>query len=378
MNIGINARLFIKDKLEGVATYIYENTKRMVLDHPEDQFFFFFDRKYDDSFIFANNITPIIVYPSARHPILWEIWWQWQIPRYLKKHQIDVFYTGEIFMPRKTKVPKAIVSHDLAYLHYPDQIPSAVRKYYARTYPINHQQADAIISVSEFTKSDIVKQYGIDPKKIDVIYNDVPGGFKPLSETEKANIRNQYTNGKKYFAYLGSFHPRKNIVNLIKAYNTFKSQTESDYKLLLMGRWSWFTEPIKKALSESPYKSDIIVREEVGNEKYHLVAASEALCYISLFEGFGIPILEGFSAGVPVITSKVSSMPEVSNGAALEVDPKNAIDIACALSTIISDQSLRSTHIAKGFKRLKDFSWQRSSEQTYKIISKLKNKNQAN
>jgi len=375
VNIGINARLFVKGKMEGVATYIFEITKRLVSDHPEDTFVFFFDRAYDQSFIFSDNIKPVIVYPQARHPLLWEIWWQWQMPRYLKKYNIDVFYTGEIFMPRRTKTPTAIVSHDLAYKHYPDQIPKAVRKYYARTYPKNHRLADAIISVSEYTKSDIVKQFGIENDRISVIYNAVPNGFKPLDEATKQEVRSKYAQGEKYIAYLGSFHPRKNIVNLVKGFNVFKSMSKSKHKLLLMGRWSWFTDKIKQEISASPFTSDIIVLEKVGKEKYDLVAASEALCYISLFEGFGIPILEGFAAGVPVITSNVSSMPEVSNGSAMEIDPHSPQEIGEAMIQVTEQNDLRRTHIEKGLNRLNDFSWQKSSEDTYDILSKLAKKN---
>ena len=193
-----------------------------------------------------DNVIPVVVYPQARHPVLWHIWWQWQIPRLLKKYKVDVFYTGEIFMPRNTKVPRAIVSHDLAYLHYPNQIPENVRDYYAKTYPKNHTDADAVIAVSNFTKQDIIQSYGIEADDIEVIYNAAPKGFTPIEPSEKRNIQNRYAEGKPYFAYLGSFHPRKNISNLIRGFNHFKSITSADYKLVLMGRWGWNTEEIKK------------------------------------------------------------------------------------------------------------------------------------
>ena len=372
MNIGINARLFIKGKMEGVATYIHENVSRMIDNHPEDNFILFFDRAIDFEHLCSKaNVTSVLVLPPTRHPLLWEIWWQWQIPRYLKKHSVDVFYTGEIFMPRRTKIPRVIVSHDLAYLHYPKQIPSSVLKYYARTYPKNHHQADKIIAVSEATKSDIVKQYDIDPEKIRVIYNATTSGFKPIDESTKKSIQKKYSNNNPYFAYLGSFHPRKNIVNLIKGFECFKSSQTGPYKLILMGRWSWKTEKIKEALENSRFKNDIIILEDIGDEKYDVVAASEALCYISLFEGFGIPVLEGFSSGVPVITSNVSSMPEVAEDAALQVNPKDPNDIGLAMIKLSTDQDLKNALIQKGFERVKAFDWGRSAKQTYEVLKNL-------
>lgn len=373
MNIGINARLFIKGKMEGVATYIHENVSRMIDDHPEDHFILFFDRNIDFEHLSSkSNVTTVKVFPPTRHPLLWELWWQWQIPRYLKKYSVDVFYTGEVFMPRRTNVPRVIVSHDLAYIHYPEQIPNSVLKYYQRTYPLNHHQADRVIAVSEATKQDIVTQYGLEPKKIQVIYNASTSGFHPIDAFTKQSVQKKYAGACPYFVYLGSFHPRKNIVNLIKGFEHFKSTREGTHKLILMGRWSWKTEKIKVALENSPFKNDIIVREDVGKEKHEIVAASEALCYISLFEGFGIPVLEGFSAGVPVITSNVSSMPEVAGDAAIIVDPKNPQEIALAMISLVKDDPLRESCIAKGLLRVKDFNWDRSAKQTYDLIKSVK------
>jgi glycosyltransferase involved in cell wall biosynthesis len=372
MNIGINARLFIKGKMEGVATYIHENVRRMIDNHPEDNFILFFDRNIDFEHLCSKpNVKAVKVFPPTRHPILWEIWWQWQIPRYLKKYSVDVFYTGEIFMPRKTKVPRVIVSHDLAYLHYPKQIPKSVLNYYKRTYSVNHKLADAIIAVSEATKHDIFKQYGKLDKDIHVIYNATTSGFKPITSKSKKEIQRKHSNGAPFFAYLGSFHPRKNIVNLVKGFESFKKNSTLPHKLVLMGRWSWKTEEIKQTITNSQFRDDIVILEDVGDSRHDIVAASEALCYVSVFEGFGIPVLEGFSAGVPVITSNVSSMPEVAGDAALLIDPHDPNAIGNAMSSVVKDQALKEQLIQKGFSRVKEFDWNISAKQTYEVLKSV-------
>lgn len=373
MNIGINTRLLIDGKIEGIARYIFEISSRMAAAHPEDRFYFFFDRKFDKKFITSKNIIPIVVPPASRHPVLWNVWFQFQIPRYLKKYKIDVFYTGETYLPRKTNVPCAIVSHDLAYCHYPEQIPKNVLSYYQKHFPKNHHQADAIIAVSDFTRQDIAKQYGIEATKVSVIHNAAPAGFKALSEHEKKQIRDELTEGNKYFAYLGSFHPRKNIAGLIQAFNVFKKRSGSAYKLVLMGRWAWKTEEIKQKIENSPYTKDILVRHETRQNIFRYVASSEALLYVSFFEGFGIPILEGFSAGVPVISSNVSSMPEVAGDAALLVDPSDAEHIAHAMEEISGNESKRNQMIKKGFERLSAFSWDTSAKKTYDVLKAITN-----
>ena len=371
MNIGINTRLLLKDRIEGVARYIFEISSRMAASNPEDHFYYFFDRKFDTQFITSDNITPVIIPPQSRHPILWNIWFQYQLPRYLKKYKIDVLFTGETYLPRNTKTPSVIVSHDLAYKHYPEQIPNSVLRYYDKNFEKNHEKADAIIAVSDATKQDIIMQYGTAPEKITVVHNASPKGFKKLYREEKNQVLEKLTGGDPYFVYLGSFHPRKNIKQLISAFELFKVKTNSKYKLVLLGRWAWKTEEIKQKIEQSRYTDDIIVRQESREAIFKFVAAAEALLYVSLFEGFGIPVLEGFSAGVPVITSNLSSMPEVAGDAALLVDPKNAEDIADAMVQVSSNPQLATTLIEKGTKRLDLFSWDTSAAKTYSILKKL-------
>ncbi len=371
MNIGINTRLLIDGKVEGIARYIFENTSRMAAAHPEDTFYYFFDRSFSKKFITSSNIVPVVVPPASRHPILWNIWFQFQIPRYLKKYNIDVFYTGETYLPRKTKTPCAIVSHDLAYCHYPEQIPNAVLKYYRKYFPKNHHQADAIIAVSDFTRQDIVKQYNIAADRISVIHNAAPAGFRALNAQEKTAIRQELTGGVPYFAYLGSFHPRKNIAGLISAFELFKKQTSKSHKLVLMGRWAWKTNEIKDKIESSPYTDDILVRQETRENIFRYVGAAEALLYVSFFEGFGIPILEGFSAGVPVITSTESSMPEVAGDAAILVNPSKPSDIATAMKQLSEDEALGEDLIKRGFERLNSFSWDASARKTYAVLKEL-------
>jgi glycosyltransferase involved in cell wall biosynthesis len=359
--------------MEGIARYIYEISSRMAMTHPEDTFYYLFDRKYHDSFITSKNIVPLVIPPPTRHPILWNIWFQHIIPHVLKRKKIDVFYTGESYMSRRSTIPTAIVTHDLAYCHYPEQIPDPVLRYYKKYFPQNHKQADKIITVSEFSKEDIAKQYTINKEEISVVYNACPDHFVPVDSSEKKNIQEEHADAKPYFVYLGSIHPRKNVARMIAAFETFKKNTGSDYKLLLIGRWAWKTSEVKKQIENSPYRSDIIIKDYTREVVYKIVASSEALLYCSLFEGFGIPILEGFSAGVPVITSTVSSMPEVARDAALLVDPTEVNSIAEGMLQISKDNNLREKLIQKGNERLQDFSWDNSAAKTYEILIGLAN-----
>jgi len=329
MKIAVNARELLKGRMEGIGRYIFETTRQMVLNHPEDEFYFFFDRSYDPSFIFADNITPVVVYPQSRHPILWYIWFEITIPYYLKKYNIDAFYSGDTYLSMKTKVPTLLVCHDVAYKHYPDHIKKIHLDYYERNFAKFHKRADHIVAVSEFTRQDIIKIYDLDPNKITVGYNATPKGFVPINEEGKTKIKSKLTGGNPYFIYVGSLHPRKNVINLIRAFDHFKKTHSTNHKLVLVGRMAWKNEALKEISTATKFRDDIIFTGHLSNEnlpKY--LASADALTYVSVFEGFGIPILEGMSSGIPVITSNVSSMPEVAGDAALLIDPHDSLSIS--------------------------------------------------
>lgn len=371
MKIAVNTRLLLESRMEGIARYNYENLKRMVLSHPEDEFYFIFDRPYSKSFLFADNVFPVQLFPPTRHPFLIIYWFEWAVRRYLKRLKPDVFLSGDTYMSLLAKVPTLLVCHDLAYIHYPDHIPVINRNYYRFFFPRFHQKADAIIAVSEYSRQDVIRQYGIDPQKVTVAHNAPNGHFFPIEPTIQQEIRKKTTGGAPYFVYLGSIHPRKNVENLIHGFEYFKRSSGKEHKLLIIGRPAWNTASFYRTLHQSPYRGDIL-HEQIARDKLpEYIGSAEALCYVSLFEGFGIPILEGFEAGVPVITSNVSSMPEVAGDAALLVDPQDPESIGSAMQQLAEDPSLGKNLIRKGQQRLSKFSWERTANILYDKLTEI-------
>ncbi|MEM9545581.1 MAG: glycosyltransferase family 1 protein [Bacteroidota bacterium] len=369
MRIAVNARELLKGRMEGIGRYIYETSKRMVLDHPEDEFFFFFDRACDSSFIFSENVTPVVVHPQARHPILWYLWFEWSVPYYLKKYNIDVFYSGDTYLSMKTKVSTLIVCHDIAYKLYPNHLRKSHLKYYRNNFPKFHKKADHIVAVSEFTRQDIIQTYNLDPAKVSVAGNATPSGFAPLEEEEKKLVRQELTDGKPYFIYVGSLHPRKNVVKLINAFDQFKKEHKTDHKLVLVGRLAWKNEQLNKTYETTTYRDDIILTGHIMKQQLpRYMASAEALTYVSVLEGFGIPLLEAMSSGTPVITSNVSSMPEVAGDAAILVDPHDPKSIASGMYEIISNEPLKKELVSKGFDRAKEFSWKKTADHIYQEL----------
>ena len=370
MKIAVNTRLLLKDKLEGIGWVAYECLRRMVISHPEVEFHFIFDREPDPKFIFANNVKPVVLFPPARHPFLYIAFFEFAVTRYLRKIKADLYLSPDGYLSLRSKVKQIAVFHDLNFEHFPQDFPKIHLWHYKKFFPKYARKADKIITVSEFSKKDICECYGINPDKIEVAYNGANEIFSPVSEEVKKEIRDKYTEGNPYFMFVGSLHPRKNLARLFTSFDLFKKRNNNDIKLLIVGSKRWWTEPIKNAYEAMTHKDDVIFAGRLSAEDLHLVTASAlASVYVSYFEGFGIPIVEAFKCDTPVITSNVTSMPEVANDAALLVDPFKEESIADAMEKIL-DEELRNDLIEKGRIRRQDFSWDKAAETWWKVCSR--------
>ncbi|HRE39127.1 MAG TPA: glycosyltransferase family 1 protein [Chitinophagaceae bacterium] len=371
MNIAVNTRFLLKDYLEGYGYFIYETFKRITAAHPEHEFIFIFDRPYDERFVFGPNVKAVVTGPPARHPLLWKLWYDIKVPVLLRKYKADVFVSCDGFCSLGTKVPQCLLVHDLAFLHYPSFIPKSHLLYYKRYTPKMLAKAKVIAAVSAFSKKDITSQYGTAADKINIVYSAAKEIFQPLTNEEKQATRAKYTGGKEYFIYAGAIHPRKNLVNLLKAFSLFKKRQQSSMKLVLTGRLAWKYDSFVKNLKTYKYRDDVVMTGYVNEEEIRkLVGAAYTMVYPSLFEGFGVPVLEAMQCDVPVITSLNSSMQEIANEAALYAEPESPADIAEKMMLLYKDEKLRSQLIEKGRVVVKQYSWEQSAERLWQSIEK--------
>ncbi|MDP3431835.1 MAG: glycosyltransferase family 1 protein, partial [Bacteroidota bacterium] len=292
MIIAVNTRLLIHGKLEGIGWFTFETLSRITRDHPEHQFLFVFDRPFSPEFIFSGNVTPIVLSPSTRHPVLWYIWFELQIPRILKKYKADLFFSPDGYLSLNTKVKQLAAIHDINFAHRPKDLPWLKAKYYNYFFPLFARKAQRIVTVSSFSKEDIHKTYNIENDKIDVVYNGINTLYTPTSEGERLIAKAKYSDGKDYFLFIGSLHPRKNITGLLLAYDAFRSSIESDVKLLIVGESMFKTRDIELTFEGMRFMSDVVFTGRLGNEALHQVlGASLALTFVPFFEGFGIPVI---------------------------------------------------------------------------------------
>lgn len=363
MIIAVNTRLLLTEKLEGIGWFTRETLSRITNDHPEHQFLFIFDRPYAEEFIFSDNITPIVLSPPTRHPILWFIWFELQIPRILRKYKADLFFSPDGYLSLNTRVRQLAAIHDINFAHRPKDLPWLKAKYYNCFFPKFAKRAKRIVTVSYFSKEDIIRTYKIDSDKVDVVYNGVNTSYTPTTEDENSNTKTKYSKGKDYFLFIGSLHPRKNICGLLRAYDAFRTSVESDTKLLIVGESMFKTSDIELTYEGMRYKNDVVFTGRLNNDElHHVLGASLALTFVPYFEGFGIPVIEAMNAGVPVICSNTTSLPEVGGDAVLYVDPFSLSQIKDAMIRIFQEKELRDSLIEKGFVQKEKFSWDKTAE----------------
>ncbi len=371
MNIVVNTRLLLQGKLEGIGWFASETLKRITRDHPEHTFYFVFDRPFDTGFVFSDNVIPMVTGPQARHPVLFYLWFECSIPRILQKVKADVFISPDGYLSLAAKIPQVAVIHDLNFEHFPQDLPWIITKYYQYFFPRFAAKAIRIATVSEFSKKDIQQKYNIEESKIDVVYNGVNEMFHTISSSEKMAIKEKYSGSCDYFIFIGALLPRKNLKNLFLAFELFKKHSGLQHKLLIVGARKWWTRELENIFTGLEYKDDIVFTGRLGEGDLNaILGGATALTYVSYFEGFGIPILEAFRCGVPVITSDVTSMPEVAGNAALLTDPFNPQSIADAMQRTASDPQLCEALIQKGHSKLKEYSWDRSAKLLWNCIEK--------
>ncbi|MBK8969396.1 MAG: glycosyltransferase family 4 protein [Lewinellaceae bacterium] len=375
MRIAVNTRFLLPDKLEGLGWYTHALLRRMVVSHPEDQFFFFFDRPFDPAYVYAENVTPIVLFPPARHPVLWYAWFEWAVPRALRRCKADVFFSPDCYLSLASPVPTVMTVHDLIPLQHPGQVPWWSRDYYRYFIPRYIRRANRVVAVSEFTRKAVLDGItGADPAKITTVYNGCRSIFRPLPEAEKQRVRDAFSGGAAYFFYSGAIHPRKNIHRLIHAFDAFKKRTGAPVKLLLAGRFAWETGPVQNAFQRATFKQDIHFLGYIGEQDLaRLTAGALALVNVSLSEGFGLPLVEAMYCDTPVLCSNTSALPEVAGDAALLVDPLSEQAISAALEKLFSDESLRAHLVAQGRERRNLFDWDQAAEQVYRQLKLARN-----
>ena len=370
MRIAVNTRLLLSDRLEGIGWFAHETLSRITRAHPEHEFIFLFDRKFAPHFVYASNVTPVVVPPPTRHPILYRIWFDRMLPRVLRKHKADLLLSPDGYLSLRTDIPQLPVIHDLNFEHHPEDLPKAYRIFYRRFFPQFARKAARIVTVSEFSKQDIVARYGVPAELIDVVHNGVSEVFRPLNTDEAEAARQVTTGGVPYFICVGSLHPRKNIARLLEAFDNFAQRTP-EVKLVIVGESFWWDQRMKAAWEVMVHRDRVVFTGRLGQADLHrTLGGALALAYVSYFEGFGIPVAEAMRCGVPVLAANATSLPEVAGKAAVYCDPFDVGTITAGLERLWQDDALRAELARAGSEQAARYTWDATAEGLWNSVER--------
>lgn len=370
MKIAVNMRLVVKDKFCGISWFAYESLQRITRNHPKHEFLFLFDRPYSEEYVFGDNVTPLVVGPPTRHPILWHWWNYFSVPKTLKRHKPDVFLSPDGFLPFNTSVKTLNIIHDVGFEHHKENLPFLERMYYRKYFSKFARKSTRLATISQFSKADIIKTYGLPSEKIDVVYDGVNENFKPITPEQQKEIQKKYSGGNEYFISVGRLHTRKNTHLLLEAFDSFKSSFPSSIKLVIVGNQKWQSKQVKDVFDKLKFKDDIIFTGRISDISLaQIMGASLSLVFVPYYEGFALAPIEAMSSDVPVICLKSTSMPEIVGEAALYVDMKSN-SIKEGMIKMYKNIGLRKDLVNKGRQQRLLYSWDKTAENIWDSITK--------
>ena len=310
-----------------------------------------------------------VVEPSPNYSVREQI----HIPWLLRRERPDVYHAPHYVLPPAVRCRSVVTIHDCIHLMFPQYLPNRAAYAYARASMwAAARRSDRILTVSEASKRDILHFFNVKPEKIVVVYNAIDEHFSTTpSEEQVARIRERYQLDHKFVLYVGNIKPHKNLVRLIEAFSQLR-RTHDDLKLLIIGDEISKLPALRRAVHRNKLHKFVrflgYLKDDTLTVLYRLASV---FVFPSLYEGFGLPPLEAMASGTPVVTSNVSSLPEVTGDAAVLVDPYDVDSIADGMRRILDDPRLAEELRIKGLKRAREFSWERSVEKTQRVYREV-------
>ena len=307
--------------------------------------------------------------PTAWPPvrILWE---QAVQPWALKREKVDLLHALAFVAPLFSPCPFVVTIYDLGFLLHPKSFEPLKRLYLSLFTRLSARRARRIIAISESTKRDVVRLLGVPPERVDVVHCGVDGTFRPFPMERVAAFRRRRGLPERFILFVGTLEPRKNVRRLVEAFAILKRRTAGlqACKLVIGGAKGWMYEDIFARVEELGLGDEVLFPGYIPLEELPLwYNAAELFVYPSLYEGFGLPVLEAMACGTPVVASRTSSLPEVVGEAGMLVDPRDIGGLAEAMERALMDEGKRREMREKGLRRAGEFSWERTARETAQV-----------
>jgi len=376
MRIVLNAQLLsfsASYRQAGISRLIHATIQGLqAVDHDNDYIAFAGNQRIPSGYI-SNNHWRIITSRWPTHNRLVRILWeQTSLPWSALQAKADLLHALAFVAPLACPLPTVVTVYDLSFLLYPAVFNWLNRLYLSAMTPPSVRKARRVIAISESTKRDLVRLMHIPPERVDVVYPGLEPDIKPIEDPAAlAAFRRRHNLPDHFVLFVGTLEPRKNADALVRAYGLLRRRGVVRHALVLAGSRGWRYESIFAAIEESGVADDVILPGYVAREELAFwYSAADIFVYPSLYEGFGLPVLEAMACGTPVITSTASSLPEVAGDAACLVDPNDTGGLAEAIEHVLTQADVRAEMSAKGRQRAATFTWERMAQSTRNVYEK--------
>ncbi len=367
MKIGFDAkRAFLNSS--GLGNYSRNTLNALYEYYPENKYVLFTPELNEE--LFSNyNRFDVISPDSSISKIFKSLWRSFSVSGQLKKNELDCFHGLSNELPdgvHKTDVPAVVTIHDLIFMRYPQFYKPIDRKIYFAKVKYACSSAKKIIAISEQTKSDIIRYFNVNPEKIELVYQSISPAF--FQHQEHKEVFEKYNLSAEYILSVGTLEPRKNQLSILKALHEKEIKTQ----IVFVGKPTEYSVEMLKYISENKMDSQVKLLNNIPRKDLVALYQNARLSiYISIFEGFGLPVIESMACGCPVITSNVSCLPETAGGAAFLCSPENYSELGTQIKNILERDSLRQELILKGNERARTFHPENFAKKMVSLYSEL-------
>ena len=362
MLVGVDASRAVAERPTGTETYSRRLTQALLSLESSHRFRLYFRRAP------RPGLFPEAELRTIPFPRLWtHVRLAWEMVR----HPPDLLLVPAHVLPAIHPRRSLVTIHDLGYLAFPRAHPWRQRLYLDLSTRWNARAASHVLADSQATKTDLVTRYSVEPDKVTVAYPGTDESLRPVRDGAAIAVaRARYDIGERYFLYLGTLQPRKNLRRLVEAFAHFAARPSgSDIQLVLAGKRGWLCDELFEQIDHLGLDRQVHLPGYIAEEdKASLLSGAMAFVFPSLHEGFGLPVLEAQACGCPVITSTTSSLPEVAGDAALLVDPRDIVALSVAMERLIHEEGLRAELTKRGFANVSRFSWETCAETVLRVM----------
>ncbi|MBN1400756.1 MAG: glycosyltransferase family 4 protein [Anaerolineae bacterium] len=371
MRIGIDYTSAVRQRA-GIGRYTRGLIRTLAQIDGDNQYILFSAGRGPEVELWPPNFSLRTLPISDRHLAM--VWQRLRLPLPVEwvTGRIDILHSPDFVLPPVRRAATVLTVHDLSFMRHPECSSPALLRYLMRSVPHSIRRADVLLADSKSTRADLIDLMKVPGDRIQVLYPAVETRFTPAEEAGDARILGHYGIRKPYILALGTLQPRKNFARLIRAFATLVQGRRLPHQLVIGGARGWLYDEIEQALNEAALGDAIRLIGYVDEAHLPgLYRGADVFAFPSLYEGFGIPILEAMACGTPVVTSAVSSMPEAAGEAALLVSPEDTAALAEALWRLIDEQDLRNDLRTRGFVQARRFGWHASAKRLLEIYAHI-------